>query len=96
MSSQVLPGPVLLPTAFPASSRQRALLEARVPLRTQITLADRIGQWPQITITALTIAPLAAAIAARVKGSGATAASPGSWSMWLTGGRTAARMHRRT
>ncbi len=41
--------------------RERAVLEARVPLRTRITLADRAGQWPQTVITALTIAALAAA-----------------------------------
>jgi len=43
-----------------------ALLEARVPLRTQITFAGRIRQWPETVIAALTIATLAA-IAARAK-----------------------------
>ncbi len=42
---------------------QRAVLEARVPVRTQITLADRAGQWPETVNTALTIAALAAATA---------------------------------
>ncbi len=63
---------------------------------TQITLADRIGQWPQITITALTIAALAAATASRAKGSEPTATSPGSSSMWLSGGRAVARIDRKT
>jgi apolipoprotein N-acyltransferase len=45
---------------------RRAVLEARVPLRSQLTLADRAGSWPETTITALTLAALAwAAIRAR-------------------------------
>jgi apolipoprotein N-acyltransferase len=33
----------------------RTELEARVPLRSQLTLADRVGAWPELTITALTV-----------------------------------------
>jgi apolipoprotein N-acyltransferase len=40
---------------------ERAVLEARVPLRTYITPAERAGPWPETVITALTIAALAAA-----------------------------------
>lgn len=40
---------------------ERAVLEARVPLRTSITPAERAGPWPETVITALTIAALAAA-----------------------------------
>jgi apolipoprotein N-acyltransferase len=46
---------------------QRAVLEARVPLRTQITLADHAGKWPETAITALTIAALAAATGQAVR-----------------------------
>src|SRR5215831_7237357 len=42
---------------------QRAVLEARVPLVSQRTLADRIGAWPQAMIVALTLAALAWAAA---------------------------------
>jgi apolipoprotein N-acyltransferase len=45
---------------------RRAVLEARVPLRSQRTLADRAGSWPEITITALTLAALAWAVAGAV------------------------------
>ncbi len=41
---------------------QRAELEARVPLRTGLTLADRLGGWPEAVLTALAIAALAWAI----------------------------------
>ncbi len=41
---------------------RRAVLEARVPLRSQLTLADRAGSWPETTITALTLAALAWAV----------------------------------
>jgi apolipoprotein N-acyltransferase len=40
------------------------VLEARVPLVSQRTLADRIGAWPQAVIVALTLAALAWAAAA--------------------------------
>jgi apolipoprotein N-acyltransferase len=45
---------------------RRAVLEARVPLRSQLTLADRAGSWPQAAITALTLAALAWAAAGAV------------------------------
>ncbi|MGO9160566.1 MAG: apolipoprotein N-acyltransferase [Streptosporangiaceae bacterium] len=38
---------------------RRALLDARVPLRAQLTLADRAGAWPELTLVALTLAALA-------------------------------------
>ena len=41
---------------------QRAELEARVPLRTGLTLADRLGGWPEGILTGLAIAALAWAI----------------------------------
>ena len=41
---------------------QRAVLDARVPLRTTMTLADRLGSWPQTAITAATLAALAWAL----------------------------------
>jgi apolipoprotein N-acyltransferase len=37
---------------------QRAVLEARVPLRSSLTLADRAGPWPEAAITALALAAL--------------------------------------
>ena len=46
---------------------QRAVLEARVPLVSQRTLADRIGAWPQAVIVALTVAALAWAAAAALR-----------------------------
>jgi apolipoprotein N-acyltransferase len=46
---------------------QRAVLEARVPLVSQRTLADRIGAWPQAVIVALTLAALAWAAAAALR-----------------------------
>jgi apolipoprotein N-acyltransferase len=42
---------------------RRAVLEAQVPLRSQLTLADRAGSWPEAAITALTVAALAWATA---------------------------------
>jgi apolipoprotein N-acyltransferase len=45
---------------------RRAVLEARVPLRSQLTLADRAGSWPQTAIIALTLAALAWAAAGAV------------------------------
>jgi apolipoprotein N-acyltransferase len=38
---------------------QRAVLEARVPLISRRTLADRAGGWPEATIVALTLLALA-------------------------------------
>jgi len=46
---------------------QRAVLEARVPLVSQRTLADRIGAWPQAVIVGLTLAALAWATAAALR-----------------------------
>ena len=46
---------------------QQAVLEARVPLVSQRTLADRIGGWPEAVIVALTVAALAWAAAAAVR-----------------------------
>jgi apolipoprotein N-acyltransferase len=46
---------------------QRAVLEARVPLVSQRTLADRIGAWPQAVIVAFTLAALAWAAAAALR-----------------------------
>src|SRR5213076_665761 len=43
---------------------QRAVLEARVPLVSQRTLADRIGVWPQTAIVALTLLAFAWAVVA--------------------------------
>jgi apolipoprotein N-acyltransferase len=42
---------------------QRAEIEARVPLRTGITLADRLGGWPEAILTGATLAALAWAAA---------------------------------
>jgi apolipoprotein N-acyltransferase len=42
---------------------QRALLEARVPLLSNATLAERLGEWPEIVFSALALAALAAAMA---------------------------------
>ncbi len=39
--------------------RHRAELDARVPLRTTVTLADRLGGWPEGAISAATAAALA-------------------------------------
>jgi apolipoprotein N-acyltransferase len=44
---------------------QRAVLEAKVPLLTSKTLADRVGAWPEYAIIALTIIALAWAITRR-------------------------------
>jgi apolipoprotein N-acyltransferase len=41
---------------------QRAVLDERVPLRSGLTLADRLGGWPEAVLTALTILALAWAI----------------------------------
>ncbi len=41
---------------------QRAEIEARVPLRTSSTLADRLGGWPEAVLTGVTLAALAWAL----------------------------------
>jgi apolipoprotein N-acyltransferase len=46
---------------------RRAVLEARVPLVSQRTLADRLGAWPEVTIVALTLIALAWATAASLR-----------------------------
>jgi apolipoprotein N-acyltransferase len=38
---------------------QPAILEARVPLQSNLTLADRVGSWPEYVITLLVLAALA-------------------------------------
>jgi len=45
---------------------RRAVLQARVPLRSDLTLADRAGGWPEYLITFLVLAALAWAAAAGV------------------------------
>jgi apolipoprotein N-acyltransferase len=42
---------------------QRAVLEARVPLLTRTTLANRLGEWPELAFSALAVAALGLAIA---------------------------------
>jgi apolipoprotein N-acyltransferase len=48
---------------------QQAILEARVPLVTYRTLADRVGQWPEYLIIVFTVLSLVAGIAPRSTGS---------------------------
>ena len=47
---------------------QRAVLDKRVPLRSGLTLADRLAGWPEAVLTGLTIAGLGWAIARAVAG----------------------------
>jgi apolipoprotein N-acyltransferase len=42
---------------------QRSVLDARVPLRSDATLAQRAGGWPEIVLSALAVAALASALA---------------------------------
>jgi apolipoprotein N-acyltransferase len=60
---------------------QQAELEARVPLITHITLADRVGAWPEYVIVALTALAVAAAAALswrrRLISPGPVSVSPG-------------------
>ena len=46
---------------------QQAEIEARVPLRTSMTVADRVGGWPEGVITWATVAALAWAIGASIR-----------------------------
>jgi apolipoprotein N-acyltransferase len=46
---------------------QQAILDGKVPLVSYITPADRIGQWPEYVITALTIAAFAWAVASALR-----------------------------
>jgi len=69
-----------------ASTRtwQRAVLDERVPLLTSATLAQRLGEWPEIVLSALAVAALAWAIGLaaadrrRSRRAGAAQAAPGS------------------
>ncbi len=63
---------------------QRAELDARVPLRTGRTLADRLGGWPEAVLTGLAIAALAAAAGGAVR----ERRRPGSRSTVPAGGGT--------
>jgi apolipoprotein N-acyltransferase len=47
---------------------QRAVLDARVPLRSGLTLADRLAGWPEALLTGLTILALGWAVARAVAG----------------------------
>ena len=60
---------------------RRAVLDTRVPLRSGLTLADRLAGWPEAVLTALTILALGWAIAraaagTRSRGAGGSAAGP--------------------
>jgi apolipoprotein N-acyltransferase len=55
---------------------QQAEIEARVPLRTTITLADKIGGWPEGLITFGTVAALAFVLAGAVRARRRGPASP--------------------
>ncbi len=60
---------------------RRAVLDTRVPLRSGLTLADRLAGWPEAALTALTILALGWAIAraaagTRRRGTGGSAAGP--------------------
>jgi apolipoprotein N-acyltransferase len=46
---------------------RQAIIQARVPLRTDTTLADRLGGWPEAVLTAATIAALGWAIASALR-----------------------------
>jgi len=56
---------------------QRAELEARVPLHTSTSLADRLGGWPEAVLTALAIAALAWASAGAVRQARRGGSAPG-------------------
>jgi apolipoprotein N-acyltransferase len=49
------------------STWRQAILDEKVPLVSSVTLADRIGQWPEYLITALTIAAFVWALAAALR-----------------------------
>ena len=55
---------------------QRAVLDVRVPLRSGLTLADRLAGWPEAVLTALTILALAWAIV-RTVAEGRRRSAPG-------------------
>jgi len=56
---------------------QQAVLAARVPLISSVTLADRVGAWPEAVIIALTLAALGWATAGAVRRPRRAAAAPG-------------------
>ena len=56
---------------------QRAELEARVPLHTSTSLADRLGGWPEAVLTALAIVALAWASAGAVRQARRGGSAPG-------------------
>jgi apolipoprotein N-acyltransferase len=56
---------------------QRAELEARVPLHTSTSLADRLGGWPEAVLTGLAIAALAWASAGAVRQARRGGSAPG-------------------
>ena len=49
------------------STWRQAVLDEKVPLVSRLTLADRIGQWPEYLITALTIAAFGWAVAGALR-----------------------------
>ena len=61
---------------------QRAVLEARVPLRSGRTLAERLGAWPELVLTALTLVALGFAVGstAAARRRDAAAGHRGAWS----------------
>ena len=69
---------------------QRAVLDERVPLRSGLTLADRLAGWPEAVLTALTILALAWAIVRAVAESRrrGTPGTSGSVTAGTTGGTT--------
>jgi apolipoprotein N-acyltransferase len=54
----------------------RTELDARVPLRSQLTLADRVGAWPELAISLLTVAALAWALAGAARERRSRASAP--------------------
>jgi apolipoprotein N-acyltransferase len=72
-----------------AGTWRQAEIEARVPLRTTITLADKIGGWPEGLITLATVAAFALALAGAIRDrrrkhrpTGPPSASPGEPPSW--------------
>jgi apolipoprotein N-acyltransferase len=49
------------------STWRQAILDEKVPLVSGLTLADRIGQWPEYLITALTVAAFGWAVAGALR-----------------------------
>ncbi len=69
---------------------QRAVLDTRVPLRSGLSLADRLAGWPEAVLTALTILALGWAIVRAVAGArrGSTGSTTGIRATTDTRGRT--------